>query len=291
MGSDVSEEDRAVMRDCITEAVIYRSVPAAVFTGLHVKYFIRKTNFWLNGWPVVVGASCLAWFAGKLSYIHGRHCQDKFIEKAPNSRITAQILAAREEEKIHSEEHRRKNKLDLTQEDLVVFGSLTDKEKTILNDCNSTAFWFYSIPLMICFPSLVFIGLKKGLLAPSKIFRKFPFAPKLSLGIATGYVTGQWLYMKSGDCSEKFERLAPDSQMAKIWRNGGFTIGNDQFQVQYIPEDVDEDEDSKAETEKETEAPIISNTYEGYMMPSYSRKDLEKSMLDKTNSFDVLMNK
>ena len=289
MVSDVSDEDRAVMRECITEAVIYRSVPAAVFTGLHVKYFIRKTNFWLNGWPVVVGASCLAWFAGKLSYIHGKHCQDKFLEKAPNSKISAQILAVREGEKIHSEEHRREKFSDLTQEDLV-FGSLTDKEKTILNDCNSTAFWFYSVPLMICFPSLLFIALKNGLLAPSKIVKKFPFAPKMSIAIASGYVTGQWLYMKSGDCSERFQRFAPDSQMAKIFRKGGFTMGNDQFQLQYIPED--QDQDSEAEEPKETEAAPMSNTYEGYIMPSsHNRKDLEKSMFDQTNSFDLFINK
>ena len=176
--------------------------------------------------------------------------------------------------------------LDLSEDDLV-FGSLTDKEKTILNDCNSTAFWFYSVPLMICFPSMVFIALKKGLLAPSKIFRKFPFAPKLSLGLATGYVTGQFLYVKSGDCSEKFERQAPDSQMAKIWRKGGFTIGNEQFQIQYI----EEDEDSEPEKQKETEVAPTSNTYEGYLMPSYGRKDLEKLMVDKSNSFDALINK
>ena len=288
MVSDVSDEDRAVMRECISEAMMYRSVPAAMFTGLHVRYFIRKHNFWLNGWPVVLGASCLAWFAGKLSYIHGKHCQDKFLEKAPNSKITAQILAVREEERIHSEEHGKKKMLDLKQED-VVLGSLTDKEKTILNDCNSTAFWFYSVPLMICFSSLIFIAQKKGLLAPSKIFKKFPFAPKMSVAIASGYVTGQWLYMKSGDCSERFEKFAPNSQMAKIWRNGGFTIGNDQFQVQYIPE---EDEVSEAEKPKETEGAAMSNTYEGYIMPSSSDgKELEKSIFDKPNSFDVLMNK
>ena len=288
MVSDVSDEDRAVMRECISEAMMYRSVPAAMFTGLHVRYFIRKHNFWLNGWPVVLGASCLAWFAGKLSYIHGKHCQDKFLEKAPNSKITAQILAVREEERIHSEEHGKKKMLDLKQED-VVLGSLTDKEKTILNDCNSTAFWFYSVPLMICFSSLIFIAQKKSLLAPSKIFKKFPFAPKMSVAIASGYVTGQWLYMKSGDCSERFEKFAPNSQMAKIWRNGGFTIGNDQFQVQYIPE---EDEVSEAEKPKEAEGAAMSNTYEGYIMPSSSDgKELEKSIFDKPNSFDVLMNK
>ena len=123
----------------------------------------------------------------------------------------------------------------------------------------------------------------------TRIIRKFPFAPKLSLGIATGYVTGQFLYVKSGDCSERFERQAPDSQMAKIWRNGGFTIGNDQFQVQYIPE---EDEVSEAEKPKEAEGAAMSNTYEGYIMPSSSDgKELEKSIFDKPNSFDVLMNK
>ena len=51
------------------------------------------------------------------------------------------------------------------------------------------------------------------------------------------------------------------------------------------------DEASEAEKEKETEAAPTSNTYEGYIMPSYSRNDLEKSMFDKTNSFDVLINK
>ena len=225
----------------------------------------------------------MAWFVGKLSYVHGKHCQDKFLQQAPNSRIAQQILKLREDNNKEVVSHRS---IENSREDFG-YGVVTEEEKSILNECNSTAFWNYSLPLMVLFPSLVFVALKKGLLAPSKVLKKYPNFPKMNLAAATGYVVGQWLYMKSEDCSEKFERFAPDSKMARLFRNGGYVMGNDQFHVEYLPES----QSNGLGHQKETPKNDIPNSYEGYVMPSTRLQDIEKNMFDSSNSFDVLINK
>ena len=146
----VSDQD--VLRECISESH-YRSFPCAVFTALNVRYLIRKRTLWLNGWPVVLGASCLAWIVGKLSYIQGKHCQDKFIEKAPNSRITENILMSRALEERGSSKERKERSTEEIMDIPRVDGhvdSTSKEERSTLQKCNSTAFWEYSLPAMAC---------------------------------------------------------------------------------------------------------------------------------------------
>ena len=142
----VTDEDRRVMRECISESK-FRSSAAAVFTALNVRFFIRNRKLWLNGWPVVLGSSCLAWFVGKLSYIRGKHCQDKFIEKAPDSKITEQILLSRAAEKMTPSREEEPSNEEISDSQTVV-GMRSEEENSTLRKCNSTAFWEYSLPIM-----------------------------------------------------------------------------------------------------------------------------------------------
>ena len=117
------------------------------------------------------------------------------------------------------------------------------------------------------------------------MFRNYPKLPKISIAAAGGYVVGQWLYVLSGDCSGKFEKFAPESYTARVLRSGGFTIGNDRFFIQYVPEDTP----SSASEPQEPESGDIP-TYEGYLMPSTERRDMDRILIDSTNTFDALIN-
>ena len=98
--SESSESERAVVRACIEEAFWRRSLPSAIVTMAAVSWHLKR---WfcvpqaispqcklfrrpvppskIMAGTVVVGASSLAYFLGKLSYILGDNCMEKFIKQ------------------------------------------------------------------------------------------------------------------------------------------------------------------------------------------------------------------
>ena len=205
---EVSEDERKVMRECVREAFWYRSLPASAFTGLCVNYAIKtgriKTSPRFGGWPIILGASSMAYFVSKLSYIFGKNCTNKFLTDAPDSEISVQIRKNRESDKEtwKTEHDEQLNKFsDIL--DKIDFDTLSEKEKKIITDCNSTAFWQFSLPLMLSFSGSIYLAIKKGFLGPSKWNTTFPKSPKMIVGASVGYIAGQYLYVFSKDCSNR----------------------------------------------------------------------------------------
>ena len=112
LDSESSEPERAVVRACIEEAFWRRSLPSAIGTmaavSWHLKRCFLKTEpshrnqcksfrrpvapSKIMAGTVVVGASSLAYFLGKLSYILGDNCMEKFIKEVlVGSDLKAQV--------------------------------------------------------------------------------------------------------------------------------------------------------------------------------------------------------
>jgi len=228
--SDTTEEERVVIRECIKEAFWYRSLPLGVAATLSVYYAvkagkIRSTRY--GTWPVVVGAGSLAYVVGKLTYIFGENCSKKFLEKAPNSEITAQLRLKYGKNSSENIEDAWKSKATIVAErnlgfadilDDFDFNAISDVEKSIMNDCNSTAFWQYSLPLSLISSGAVYSAIKSGLLNASKRVTHFPRLPKMVVGCTIGYIAGQWLYVYSRDCTNRFLSFAPDGEIARRLR-------------------------------------------------------------------------
>ena len=71
------------------------------------------------------------------------------------------------------------------------FDTISEEENNILADCNSVAFWYYSLPSVAVSTALTSRALTTGLLASSSFTRRFPRLPKLTLAASLGYVAGQ----------------------------------------------------------------------------------------------------
>jgi len=241
---EITDEERNVMKECVKEAFWYRCLPSASLTGVSVNYAIKTGKIKsskFGGWPIILGASSLAYLAAKFSYIFGKHCTNKFLEKAPASEISEQIRKNREEDKVkwRTEHDEQLNKFsDIL--DQVDFDTITDVEKQIIQDCNSTAFWKFSVPLMLSTSGTIYLAIKKGFLNSSKWNSTFPKAPKMVIGASLGYIAGQYLYVYSKDCSNRFLQFAPSGKIARLLRHDKTLLLEENFEE--FPTYTDSDE-------------------------------------------------
>ena len=145
--------------------------------------------------------------------------------------------------------------------DEVEWDSISDVEKQIMADCNSVAFWKFSMPLMISISGAVYLAIKRGILGSSKWNNSMPKAPKMILGASVGYVAGQYLYLYSKDCSDRFLQFAPNDKIARVLRQDETLIKESMFQ----------DRDDPA---------VSSEGDSGYVIPEYGSENIEKSIRD-----------
>jgi len=256
---EVTDEERNVMKECVKEAFWYRCLPASTLTGFSVNYAIKTgkiRSYRYGGWPIILGASSLAYVASKISYILGKHCQDKFLEMAPNSEMSEHIKKDRAEVKAkwRTEHDEQLNKFSdiLDQIDL---DTISDVEKRIIQDCNSTAFWKFSLPLMLSSSGAVYLAIKKGFLNSSKWNTTFPKAPKMVIGGTLGYIAGQYLYVYSKDCSNRFLQYAPSEKIARLLRHDKTLLLEENFEE--FSTDTDND---------------------GYIIADYGRETIDKNI-------------
>ena len=180
----------------------------------------------------MLGAGSFAYVVGKLTYIFGENCSKKFLElvsswhqcyevirflllQAPNSEITAKLRENQEyqdDKSLPNVESRNLGFADVL--DDLDFSNISEVEKTIMEDCNSTAFWRYSLPLSLFSSGTIYASIKAGWLNPSKRNSTFPSLPKMLVGGVLGYIAGQWLYVYSRDCTNRFLSFAPDGEIA-----------------------------------------------------------------------------
>lgn len=93
----LSPEERAVMKECTDESFWYRSLPLSVAQGavahVLVEKEILKPSLRYGSKPKVALAVFVGYFIGKFSYAD--ICADKFINKAPRSKIADAIRTRR----------------------------------------------------------------------------------------------------------------------------------------------------------------------------------------------------
>jgi len=89
----LSPEERAVMAECTNESFFYRSLPLSIIlmgaTKAAVHREILKPNIKYGATPKMALASLIGYFIGKFSY--ASICADKFLNKAPRSKIAEVI--------------------------------------------------------------------------------------------------------------------------------------------------------------------------------------------------------
>ena len=156
---------------------------------------------------VVVGASSLAYFLGKLSYILGDNCMEKFIKQvlalvealkhvilqAPESEITVGVLRNREErQRLASEKSHNLPTFSQILEH-VDMDTMSLDEQSVIVECNRVAFWKFSLPCMIASSGSTLLMFEKGFLQ-SRPSASYPRLPKLFLAALVGYTGGQVTY-------------------------------------------------------------------------------------------------
>jgi len=237
------------MRECTQDAFWYRAMPSAAVAGTSLYCAVRAGKFKsiassrFRTWSVVVGFSSFAYVVAKLSYVLGENCKQKFLVQAPNSDISNHIRKKRgvsysQYEEIKEKEDAIKERIDEIQErkdllqerkellqerkyellDIVDSKDfderkMTEKEQQILIDCNSAAFYQYSLPSMVGASVTAYAGVARSsrMQKRSLIGQSAPVA----LACTLGYFLGQVMYMYSTDCSDRFIKYAPEGEIAK----------------------------------------------------------------------------
>lgn len=250
-GGKLANAEAKVLEECWSEALWLRAVPLATLSGATVFLAVRRGRLGGVGarygpWPKVLGTALAAFFAGKVSYLMGRNCQDKFLRQVPDSDISKSIREQRgitQEDRtdIHydgvgeigriDEEAGKKTEEDghsagedsqdvrISTDESEIVISLSNREMQILEDCRKVSVYYFSLPLAILQGALANLGQRKGVLKVSRWTpRPLQRLPKTAFFSAIGYATGQVLYMLSSDCADRFLRQAPHGQMARAIR-------------------------------------------------------------------------
>jgi len=262
---DVTDEERNVMRECLREAFWYRALPLSLITGFSVNNAIKigKIRSTSRGaWPIVLGSSSLAYIIAKLSYVTGQECKNKFLTGAPSSEIS-KIVRKQRKEKEDLENSKLKKfedileNVDIGKIKMEKFGTLSDSEEKIIEDCNNTRFWQYSLPTMIGFSGSAYLAMKRGILSTSKWNNTLPMAPKIVVGGTLGYIIGNMIYLTSRDCSDRFLKFAPHGKIARILNHDDTLLSNEDCQENNSTLDHD-------------------SSLEGYSIPEYELETIEK---------------
>jgi len=208
------------MRECINEAFWFRSVPAGILSGSLAIWALKTGKLKMKSrfggiWPVVAGFGSLGYICGKISYIIGEQCMDIFLKKAPDSSISSIVRRRREEEGDGELPNRF---MDIIGRHQINDDEMSDVEHGILEDCNSVAFYRYSLPLSLLSGGSMYLAMKKNLLSESKLMQAFPKLPKISVGLLIGYIAGQYYYVKSADCPRRFLRFNPEGSISTMLR-------------------------------------------------------------------------
>jgi hypothetical protein len=95
------------------------------------------------------------------------------------------------------------------------FETISEKEKSIMRDCNSIAFWSYSLPLSMLTAGAVFASMKAEFVRGSRWSTAYPRLPKMVVGGVLGYIAGQWIYVYTRDCPSRFIQYAPEGEIAR----------------------------------------------------------------------------
>lgn len=242
---DSTEEERRVMRECTKDAFWYRALPSAAVAGTSLYCAVRAGKFKSIGssrfrtWSVIAGFSSFAYIVAKLSYVLGENCKQKFLVQAPNSDISNHIRKKRSipnsrieefqdrEESIQERREAIQERREAIQErkeavyelfDIVDSkdfdeSKMTEKEQQILIDCNSVAFYQYSLPAMVGASVTTYAGVARS--SKMKTRSLMAQSAPVALACTLGYFIGQVLYMYSTDCSDRFIKYAPEGEIAK----------------------------------------------------------------------------
>jgi len=225
MVMDSSEEERRVMRECTQDAFWYRAMPSATVAGASMYWAVRAgklkslANSRFRTWSVVAGFSSLAYVLAKISYVLGENCIHKFLTQAPDSDISKHIRKKRNISKsdVISDSVENMSEpvklLEIVDSKDFDERKMTEKEQQILVDCNSAAFYQYSLPTMVSAiaTAYFFVARNPRLQNRSRMAQSAPVA----LACGLGYFMGQVMYLYSTDCADRFVKYAPEGSIAK----------------------------------------------------------------------------
>jgi len=94
LGYKPTEEEQKIFAECMSDCFWFRSLPAACVAGIGVLAAIKSGRLAPSKygiWPKVLGSSGLAYILAKESYLLGEKCDDKFLQKSPNSEMAERI--------------------------------------------------------------------------------------------------------------------------------------------------------------------------------------------------------
>lgn len=199
MGQDSvhSDTERRVMRSCIMEAFWARSAPLAVVTMLGVGFAARRRGV-LHGGALALGSGSGAYLLGKLSYILGENCIDKFIKDAPGSPVAVHALQKREKSR-RFEELWRSGEVSRTirEVDVDSLEKHSEEQRWILVEACNRSIAEAALPCSLASSSLVLLLLRLGLVKGSQRLPSLPWLPKVFLAAGAGFFGGIVIYARS----------------------------------------------------------------------------------------------
>jgi len=207
------------MHECIDEAFWNRSLPSAFVSGSLGLWAVKsgrinpKSRF--VAFPIVLGFGSLGYMFGKFSFIASDKCMDIFLKRAPTSIISENVRIRREAEGGWDSNlpNRFMDVLDHLDD-----SKISNKENQILEDCNTVAFWRYSLPISAGLAGSIYLAVKSKVLKESRYLTSFPYLPKMVFGSCLGYIIGQYLYVKSADCPRRIQKYDPEGHIAGLLR-------------------------------------------------------------------------
>ncbi len=188
-GPDDDAETRA-LEECWSDSLWKRAIPGAALAGAVTLGAIRTGRLRpapsLGPWPKVLGGAFVGYWGGKVSFLLGRSCQDKFLRLAPNGPIARSIRERRgveesreetpspveeEGEGLGGKVDRVKSESDeirITTDHEQIVVKLTDREQRILEDCRKVSVYYFSLPLGALLGASAYVAQARGILRESR---------------------------------------------------------------------------------------------------------------------------
>ena len=270
--------------------------------GVAAYYLVRtgklKPNKKFGAGPKVFSSSFLGYWVGKISYILSDACKDKFLKDAPESETAYHIRKERgltqpwtairdfgnknnDEDEDDDEDYIQIKITIPSLRSIINPGTtkddknlvLNEKENKILDECERRSNFFYSLPLSLICGASMFVAQKKNWISKLretnikwiKKLPHFPFRSRSLHGIVFGYTLGQFLYIMSLDCEERFLKYAPDGDVAKRIREQREENGEDKANNQVEDEIPSNTKNQSNSTSKNDIFDIDPDTHSTYI--------------------------
>lgn len=172
--------------------------------------------------------------------------------------------------------------------------TLDPPERGAAEECFSAAFWRWSLPGTSLGSLTLYSLVKAGVLKDSKVLKAAPRLPKSLLGGILGYYLASMAYVHTGDCVDRFYRVAPHGEVVRRLRlkpvcpdcRGGIPLSDPRY-----TEELERLVEGEKKEEEAKEVPVLQELdFRDYILPgeeAAERARLIKDLVLESDSGDL----